>query len=163
TAAECALPVASNWSSIAMISLSVFFMRPSGGYLLVVVEGLEQTPEGRAIRDRHDTGPMATDREINCPSAGKSVSAYRETDMSASTWHGREAWPCREAWHGREAGPCREAEPCQDGVGLTEPCATGHRRGRSRRPLLHITSHSTAVPVLLRPFRVPPTVTVMGL
>src|SRR5699024_6088630 len=60
-------------------------MRPSGGYLLVVVEDLEQTPEGRAIRDRHDTGPMATDREINCPSAGKSVSAYRETDMSAST------------------------------------------------------------------------------
>src|SRR5699024_641674 len=36
-------------------------------------------------------------------------------------------------------------------------------RGRSRRPLLHITSHSTAVPVLLRPSRVPPTVTVMGL
>src|SRR5699024_7465741 len=59
-------------------------MRPSGGYLLVVVEDLEQTPEGRAIRDRHDTGPMATDREINCPSAGKSVSAYRETDMAAS-------------------------------------------------------------------------------
>jgi len=29
--------------------------------------------------------PMATDREINCPSAGKSVSAYRETGMSAST------------------------------------------------------------------------------
>src|SRR5699024_4113982 len=85
TAAECALPVASNASRISMISLSDFFMRPSGGYLLVVVEDLEQTPEGRAIRDRHDTGPMATDREINCPSAGKSVSAYRETDMSAST------------------------------------------------------------------------------
>src|SRR5699024_6297929 len=85
TAAECALPVASNASRISMISLSDFFMRPSGGYLLVVVEDLEQTPEGRAIRDRHDTGPMATDREINCPSAGKPVSAYRETDMSAST------------------------------------------------------------------------------
>src|SRR5699024_10871783 len=81
----------------------------------------------------------------------------------------REAWHGLEAWRGREAGPCREAwrgreaEPCRDGVGLTEPCATGHRRGRSRRPLLHITSHSTAVPVLLRPSRVPPTVTVMGL
>src|SRR5699024_4302743 len=71
-------------------------MRPSGGYLLVVVEDLEQTPEGRAIRDRHDTGPMATDREINCPSAGKSVSAYRETDMSASS--------ARTPGHGCEPG-----------------------------------------------------------
>src|SRR5699024_5492712 len=68
-----------------MISLSDFFMRPSGGHLLVVVEDLEQTPEGRVLRDRHDLDPMATDREINCPSAGKSVSAYRETGMSAST------------------------------------------------------------------------------
>src|SRR5699024_5981211 len=57
----------------------------------------------------------------------------------------------------------REAEPCRDGVGLTEPCPKGHRRGRSRRPLLHITSHSTAVPMLPRPSREPPTVTIMGL
>ncbi|MGI9587739.1 MAG: hypothetical protein ACR2MR_05980, partial [Dietzia maris] len=28
--------------------------------------------------------PIAMDREINCPSAGKSVSAYREVGMSAS-------------------------------------------------------------------------------
>src|SRR5699024_11681210 len=60
TAAECALHVASNASRISMISLSDFFMRPSGGYLLVVVEDLEQTPEGRAMRGRHDTGPRAT-------------------------------------------------------------------------------------------------------
>src|SRR5699024_11839652 len=52
--------------------------------LLVVVEDLEQTPEGGPRWDRHWPGPMATDREINCPSAGKSVSAYREIGMSAS-------------------------------------------------------------------------------
>jgi len=50
----------------------------------VVVEDLEQTPEGGPRWDRHGPGPMATDREINCPSAGKSVSAYREIGMSAS-------------------------------------------------------------------------------
>lgn len=50
-----------------------------------MVEDLEQTPEGRPRRDQHGPGPMATDREISCPSAGKSVSAYREVGMSAST------------------------------------------------------------------------------
>ena len=67
-----------------MISLSDFFMRPSGGYLLVVVEDLEQTPETR-ISGPTRPNPRTTDREINCPSAGKSVSAYRGMGMSAST------------------------------------------------------------------------------
>lgn len=29
--------------------------------------------------------PMASDREINCPSAGKSLSVYKEAVMSACT------------------------------------------------------------------------------
>jgi len=52
--------------------------------LLKVVEDLEQTPEGRLHRNRHGPIPRATDREISCPSAGKSESAYREVGMSAS-------------------------------------------------------------------------------
>jgi len=54
--------------------------------LLKVVEDLEQTPEGRLHRNRHGPIPRATDREISCPSAGKSESAYREVGMSASTF-----------------------------------------------------------------------------
>ena len=50
-----------------------------------MVEDLEQTPEGRLHRNRHGPIPRATDREISCPSAGKSESAYREVGMSAST------------------------------------------------------------------------------
>ncbi|WP_301456618.1 hypothetical protein, partial [Acidipropionibacterium jensenii] len=68
-----------------MISLSDFFMRPSGGwYLLVVVEDLEQNPGGTRYWGPTRPDPMAIDREINCPSAGKYVSAYREIGMSAS-------------------------------------------------------------------------------
>jgi len=50
---------------------------------------------GRRASTRPDAGsstvatrpdPLATDREINCPSAGNYVSAYREIGMAASTW-----------------------------------------------------------------------------
>ena len=64
-----------------------------------MVEDLEQTPEGRLHRNRHGPIPRATDREISCPSAGKSESAYREVGMSASTGDfmgvsGREGGKC---------------------------------------------------------------------
>ncbi len=67
-----------------MMSLSDFFMRPSGGSRSVVVEDSSKTPEG-GVWFRTDTppAPVSIDREISCPSAGTNVSAYREIGMSA--------------------------------------------------------------------------------
>lgn len=42
--------------------------------------------------DRHEPDPMAQDREINCPSAGRYVSAYREIGMSASNGTDSHRW-----------------------------------------------------------------------
>jgi hypothetical protein len=52
---------------------------------LVVVEDLEHIPGGALSSGPTRPDPIAMDREINCPSAGKSVSAYREVGMSASS------------------------------------------------------------------------------
>ncbi|WP_159981165.1 hypothetical protein [Dietzia sp. WMMA184] len=48
-----------------MISLSDFFMRPSGGTVLVVVEDLEHIPGGALFAGPTRPDPLATDREIN--------------------------------------------------------------------------------------------------
>lgn len=61
-----------------------------------MVKDLEQTPEGPLRRDRHDTSPRAKNKEMNCPSTGKYVSAYREVGMSASSWAVTGCTPSRE-------------------------------------------------------------------
>jgi hypothetical protein len=64
------------------MSLSDFFMHPSGGSRSLVVEDLEQTPEGR-LSGRTQRRPVSLGREISCPSVGTSVFVYREVCMSA--------------------------------------------------------------------------------
>jgi hypothetical protein len=50
-----------------------------------VVEDLEHIPGGALFAGPTRPDPLATDREINRPSAGKYVSAYREIGMAASS------------------------------------------------------------------------------
>ena len=58
-----------------------------------MVEDLEHTPGGTLHSGPTRPGPLATGREMSCPSAGKHVSAYREIGMSASTLHGPDGSP----------------------------------------------------------------------
>lgn len=77
----------------------------------MVVEDLEHTPGGTLLSGPTRPGPMATDREISCPSAGKYVSAYKEIGMSASTAQGGRGTEHERVYSGSaswRAGPLGE-------------------------------------------------------